>query len=108
MHEDQTPSRRRGSVPLDSWDGVTTETGSGSVHVSVSYISKVNAVIIRKMGEADIYYGFILPLTVRSEYVTGAFRGFLSIARNIPIRGACYIPKASLHFRNYHGFWLAT
>jgi hypothetical protein len=46
-----------GSVPLDSWDGVTTETGGGSVHVGVSYILNGNTVIIRKMGEADIYYG---------------------------------------------------
>jgi hypothetical protein len=45
-----------GSVPLDSWDGVTTETGSGFVHVGVSYILNGNIVSIRKMGKADIYY----------------------------------------------------
>lgn len=48
-----------GSVPLDSWDGVTTETGSGSVRVS--YILNGNTVIIRKMGEPDIYYGLYGP-----------------------------------------------
>ena len=45
------------AVPLDSWNGFTAETGSGSVHVGVSYILNGNTVIIRKMGEADIYYG---------------------------------------------------
>jgi hypothetical protein len=33
-----------GSVPLDSWNGGTTETGSGSVHVGVSYILNGNSV----------------------------------------------------------------
>lgn len=50
-----------GSVPLDSWDGVTTETGSGSVHVGVSYILHGNTVIVRKMSEADIYCGLSRP-----------------------------------------------
>ena len=45
------------AVPLDSWNGFTAETGSRSVHVGVSYILNGNAVIIRKMGEADVYFG---------------------------------------------------
>ena len=45
------------AVPLDSWNGFTAETGSGSVHVGVSYILNSNTVIIRKMGEADVYFG---------------------------------------------------
>jgi hypothetical protein len=45
------------AVPLESWNGFTAETGSGSVQVGVSYILNGNTAIIRKMGEADIYYG---------------------------------------------------
>ena len=45
------------SAPLDSGNGFTAETGSGSVQVGVSYILNGNTVIIRKMGEADIYNG---------------------------------------------------
>jgi hypothetical protein len=45
------------AAPLDSWNGFTAETGKGSVQVGVSYILNGNTVIIRKMGEADIYYG---------------------------------------------------
>jgi hypothetical protein len=45
------------AVPLDSWHGFTAETASGSVHVDVSYILNGNIVIIRKMGEADVYFG---------------------------------------------------
>jgi hypothetical protein len=45
------------AVPLDSWNGFTAETGSGSVHVGVSYILNGKIMIIRKMGEADVYFG---------------------------------------------------
>jgi hypothetical protein len=45
------------TVPLDSWNGFTAETGSGFVHVGASYILNGNTVIDRKMGHADIYYG---------------------------------------------------
>jgi hypothetical protein len=45
------------AVPLDSWHGFTAGTGSGSVQVGVSYILNGNTVIIRKMGDADVYFG---------------------------------------------------
>jgi len=57
LHEDKSFSRSRQGRALDSWNGFTAETGRGSVQVGVSYILNGNTVIIRKMGEADIYYG---------------------------------------------------
>jgi hypothetical protein len=45
------------AVPLDGWNGVTAEAGIGFVHVGASYILNGNTVIVRKMGEAGIYYG---------------------------------------------------
>jgi hypothetical protein len=51
------PADAGSAVPLDSWNGFTAETGSGSVHIGFSYILNGNTVIVRKMGEADIYYG---------------------------------------------------
>jgi hypothetical protein len=47
--------------PLDSWNGLTAETERGSVSLGVSYILNGNIVIVRKMGEADIYYGLSRP-----------------------------------------------
>ena len=44
------------AVPIDSWNGVTSEAGRGFVHVGLLYILNGNTVIVRKMGEADIYY----------------------------------------------------
>lgn len=51
------------SEPLDSWDGVTSDTESGFAHVDVSYVLNGNIVIVRKMGRADIYYGMSYGLS---------------------------------------------
>jgi hypothetical protein len=45
------------AVPLDSWNGVTSDAESGFAHSEVSYILNGNTVIVRKIGKADIYYG---------------------------------------------------
>jgi hypothetical protein len=44
------------AVPLDSWNGVTSDAESGFAHSEVSYILNGNTVIVHKIGRAD-YYG---------------------------------------------------
>ena len=51
------------AVPLDSWDGVTSDAESGFAHADVSYVLNGNTVIVRKMGTADIYYGMSYGLS---------------------------------------------
>ena len=44
------------AVPIDSWNGVSTEAGSAQSHVMVWYNIDSNTVIVHKAGEPDIYY----------------------------------------------------
>src|SRR5260370_13597370 len=44
------------AVPIDDWNGVSTESGSAYSHASVWYNLDGNTVIVHKTGEPDIYY----------------------------------------------------
>jgi hypothetical protein len=44
------------AVPLETWNGISSDVGSGYFHVGVSYTLWGNTVIARKRGEKDIHY----------------------------------------------------
>jgi hypothetical protein len=44
------------AVPLENWNGISSEVGSGYFHVGVSYELRGTTVIAHKRGEADIHY----------------------------------------------------
>lgn len=43
-------------LPLATWNGFSTESGSGFSHVAVWFSLDVNKVTVNKMGEPDAYY----------------------------------------------------
>jgi hypothetical protein len=43
-------------LPLESWNGVTTEAGSGYSHIGVWYHVSGNTLTVRKAGKPDILY----------------------------------------------------
>jgi hypothetical protein len=43
-------------VPLASWNGFSTESGSGFSHVAVWFRLGGSKVIVSKLGESDTYY----------------------------------------------------
>jgi hypothetical protein len=44
------------AVSLESWNGVTTEAGSGYSHIGVWYHVNGNTLTVRKVGKPEISY----------------------------------------------------
>jgi hypothetical protein len=51
------------AVPLDGWNGVTSDAESAFAQAEISYVLNGNIVIVRKLGKADIYYGMSYGLS---------------------------------------------
>jgi hypothetical protein len=54
------------AVPIDGWNGVSTESGTAYSHVSVWYNLDGSTVIVHKTGEPDIFYDLTASVSAGS------------------------------------------